>query len=77
MDKTLNSALIAVIPKPGKNPSSVANYLPISLINNDLKLLTKSLAEHISSFINLYVHKDQFGFILGRQGPDQIKRHLT
>lgn len=33
-DKILNSAFITVIPKPGKDPSSVAvaNYHPISLI---------------------------------------------
>lgn len=43
------------------------NYRPISLIDNDLKLFTKVLGKHFSSFIPHYVHKDQVGFILGRQ----------
>lgn len=67
-------AFISVIPKPDKDPSLVENYRPISLINNDLKILTKILANRINSFINQYIHKDQVGFIPGRQGPDQVRR---
>lgn len=67
---SLNSAFITVIPKPGKDPSLVGNYRPISLINNNLKILTKIMADRISSFINLYIHKDQVGFIPGHQGHD-------
>lgn len=76
MDRSLNSAYILVVPKPGKDASSVSNYLPISLINNDLKILTKILADRIriASFIGLFIHKDEVGFIPGRQGPDQIRR---
>lgn len=36
MDPQLNTAYIAVIPKPNKNSEEVENYRPISLINNDL-----------------------------------------
>lgn len=38
MDTHLNTAFIAVIPKPNKNHEEVENYRPISLINNDLKI---------------------------------------
>lgn len=68
------SAFITVIPKPGKDPSCTSNSRP--LINNDLKILTKILADRISNFIGLYIHKDQVGFIPGRQGPDQIRRAI-
>lgn len=67
-------AFISVIPKPDKDPTLVENYRPISLINNDLKILTKILANRINSFINQYIHKDQVGFIPGRQGSDQVRR---
>lgn len=39
----LNMAYISVIPKPGKDASQIGNYRTISLINNDLKILTKVL----------------------------------
>ncbi|XP_040196341.1 chromatin assembly factor 1 subunit A-B-like [Rana temporaria] len=55
----LNSAYISVIPKPDKDPSEVCNYRPISLINNDIKIMTKMLANRLSSFIPSYIHKDQ------------------
>lgn len=72
-----NTTYITVIPKPDKNPEEVSNYRrPISLINNDLKILTKILANHLASFISTYIHKDQGDFIPGRGGPDQIGRAI-
>lgn len=65
---------MTVIPKPDKDPGEVSNYRPISLINNDLKVMTKIMADHLACFIGTYIHKDQVGFIPGRQGPDQIRR---
>lgn len=58
------------------NASSVSNYRPISLINNNLKIMNKILSNILASFIRSYIHKDQVEFILGRQGPDQIKREV-
>lgn len=52
LDPQLNTAYITVIPKLNKNPEEVENYRPISLIDNDLKILTKILANHLSSFIS-------------------------
>lgn len=74
IDAAANMAYISVIPKPGKDSSEVSNYRPISLINNDLNILTKILANRLSTFTGGYIHKDQVGFIPGRQGPDQIRR---
>lgn len=62
----LNSAYISVIPKPDKDAGIVGNYRPISLINNNLKILTKVLANCIATFINQIIHKDQVGFIPGQ-----------
>lgn len=76
LDTSLNTAYITVLPKPDKDTSSVSNYRPISLINNDLKILTKILADRLASFISININKDQVGFIPGRQGPDQIRRAI-
>lgn len=72
----LNSAYISVIPKPGKDTSEVGNYRPISLINNDIKIMSKILANRVARFIPAYIHRDQVGFIPGRQGLDQIRRTI-
>lgn len=74
LEPSANLAYISVIPKQGKDPSDVCNYRPISLINNDLKIMMKILANRLASFIANYIHKDQVGFIPGRQRPDQIRR---
>lgn len=76
-DRHLNSAFISVLPKLTKDQGEVANYRPISLINNDMKILTKILANRMASFIGLYVHKYQVVFIPGREGPDQISRAIN
>lgn len=52
----LNTAYIPVIPKPGKDASDVSIYRPISLINNDLKIMPKILAMRFSSVIAKYIH---------------------
>lgn len=76
VDPQLNTVYIPVIPKPDNNQEKVGNYRPISLINNDLKILTKILAIRLPSFISRYIHKNQVGFIPRRQGPDQIRRAI-
>lgn len=74
LNTQMNAAFITVIPKPDKDPGEVSNYRPIFWINNDLKIMTKIMADRLASFIATYIHKDQVGFIPGRQGPDQIRR---
>lgn len=41
MDPDFNLAYVLMVSKPQKDPSMVENYHAISLLNNDLKLLSK------------------------------------
>lgn len=67
LDRQLNVAFISMIPKPKTlKRSKLQTHF---LINNDLKIMTKILANRMVSFIGLYVHKDQVGPSHFRQGP--------
>lgn len=75
--KESHEALIVTIPKPGKPHDEPAKYLPISLLNSDLKIYAKILATRISSFIPKLVHKDEVGFVPHRQASDGTRRFIN
>lgn len=68
-----------IIPKPGKDPTTVSNYRPISLLNVDVKIYAKIVAQRLTGVITDIVHPDQVGFMKGRQAPDATRRliHLV
>ena len=55
--------IISLIPKPGKNLESLSNWRPISLLNNDYKIATKSIANRITKILPSIISKSQSGFI--------------
>lgn len=59
LDADSNRANICLIPKPDKDYRDVAIYRPISLINNDLKFLTKIYTNQFNNFLPQYIHIDQ------------------
>lgn len=73
---TLLQAQIVVIPKPGKDPSLCPNYRPISLLNIDLKLYAKILANRLSPLLPNTIHKDQVGFVPGREARDNTTKTI-
>jgi len=46
-----------------KERDQIKNYRPITLLNTDYKLLTKSLSMQLASHIHSLIHQDQTGFI--------------
>ena len=52
-------AIISLLLKKEKDPSSCGNYHPVSLINADIKVFAKVLAQSLEVITPAIIHCDQ------------------
>ena len=60
-----------------KDPTEISNYRPITLLNTDYKLFTKTLALQLVEPIHKMIHSDQAGFIPKRSIFNHIRLATT
>ena len=58
--------IISLIPKKNKEATLLENLRPISLLNVDYKILTKSIAKRLEKVLPKIINSDQTGYIKGR-----------
>lgn len=73
----MNTALIRLLLKPDKDPTLPSVYRPLSLINTDIKIISKALAFRLESAISTIIHKDQTGFIKSHHSSSHLRRLLN
>ena len=77
LPRSLREAHISLILKKDKIPEDCASYRPISLLNTDLKLLSKTLATRLEGLLPILIIDDQTGFIKGRKSYNNVRRLLN
>ena len=55
-----------MLPKKDRDPTSVRNYRPISLLTTDYKLIAKTTANRLKVVLGGLINDDQNGFMKGR-----------
>ena len=75
--QTFYEGSIILIPKPDKYITKKENFRPISLMNIDVKIFKKILANRIQQLIKKILQHDPVVFIPGMQGWYNICKSIT
>ena len=65
--------IITLLPKKDKDLTSLGNWRPISLLNTDYKIATKTLANRMKKVLHNIIINNQTGFLKGRYIGENIR----
>ena len=65
--------VITLVEKKGKDKRYFKNWRPISLINVDTKILSKSLALRITKILSCLIHSDQTAYVKDRYIGESVR----
>ena len=70
---TQRQAVLTLLPKKISDPLLIENRRPISLLNLDYKLATKTIANRVKKVLPLLINEDQTGYVQGRFIGENIR----
>ena len=65
--------IISLLPKKDKDLTSLGNWRPISLLNIDYKIATKTIANRMKKVLSNLINNSQTGFLKGRYIGENIR----
>ena len=65
--------LLILLEKKDKDRRFIKNWRPISLINFDVRILSKALAKRLEPFLSEIIYNNQNGFVKGRSVFDAVR----
>ena len=68
--------IITLIPKQDRDLNYIKNWRPIILLNTDYKILAKVYANRLKQVLNTIIHKNQTGFLKGRNISENLRNIL-
>ena len=69
-------AVLTLLPKQNKDPRHLKNWRPLSVLNTDYKILTKTLADRLQKVLPSIISNDQVGYIKGRYIGENLRTIL-
>ena len=69
-------SIITLLPKPNKDTLLLENWRPISLLNVDYKIATKTIANRVKKVLHSIINTSQTGFIKGRYIGGNVRLNL-
>ena len=76
MSESQRQGIISLIPKKDCDLKFVKSWRPIILLNIDFKILAKVYANRLKKVLDKLVHKQQTGFLKGRNITDNLRQIL-
>ena len=73
LSNSQKQAIITLTEKKGKDKRMIKNLRPISLINVDAKIASKTLAKRLQNVLPEIIHSNQNAFVKGRSIFDAIR----
>ena len=73
LSNSQKQAIITLIKKKGKDKRMIKNWRPISLINVDAKIASKTLAKRLEKVLPEIIHSNQNAFVKRRSLFDAIR----